>query len=193
MFVQTAKGTSRIVPKSSLYGRDSMHTSMLYSTLASCPGGFLTSQVLVDTVHYISASDRSVKAFHVPLPQLYDVPHTYGMQQYRTVPGAYRSGITYYSEMIGLLADHGRPDNFLCTYIIPSKALDNVERRPFFDKAYIMVDFNMKRNAVDRVFELPQETYPIAAHDGAVICRQFDLNPPRITWFVGPTPAAPNK
>lgn len=193
VFVQTATGTSRIVPKSSLYARDSMNTSMLYSTLTSCPGGFLTSQVLADTVHYISASDRSVKAFHVPLPQPYYVPHTYGMKQYRTVPGAYRSGITFYSEMIGMLADEARPDYFMCKFIIPSKVLDNVERRPFFDKAYIMVDFNMKKNGIERSFELPQETNPIAVHDGAVICRQFDLNPPQITWFVGPTVGSPNK
>lgn len=193
VFVKTPDGASRIVPKSSLYGRDSMYNGMLFSILTSSQSGFLTSQVLADTVHAISAGDLSVSAFHVPLPQQYYVSYKYGMEQYRTVPGAYRSGISFYSEMIGLLADEARPDYFMCKFIIPSKVLDNVERRPFFDKAYIMVDFNMKKNGIERSFELPQETNPIAVHDGAVICRQFDLNPPQITWFVGPTVGSPNK
>lgn len=193
VYVKTPTASSRAIPKSSLYARDSFVHTVLYSTLASCSGGFITSQVLTDTVHFISGADLSVSSFHVSLPREYHTPYHIGMEQYRTVPGSYRNGVAYYSELTQLMGDDARPEHFMCSYLVPSKVLDNVERPAFFDKAFIVLDYNMSTKTVESAFELPQGVEEIATYNGAVICMDAESVPPRITWFVGPTPAAPNK
>lgn len=193
LYVKTPTTSSRAVPKSSLYARDSFNHIVLYSALASCSGGFVTSQVLTDTVHFVSGADLSVSAFHVPLPREYHVPYQHGTEQYRTVPGSYRNGVSYYSELSLLMGDDARPEHFMCSYGIPSKVLDNVERPAFFDKSFIVLDYNMKSKTVESAFELPQDVEEIATYDGAVICKDVKSVPPRITWFVSPSPTARNK
>lgn len=193
VYIKTPTASSRAVPKSSLYARDSIVHKVLYSTLASCPGGFVTSQVLTDTVHFISGADLSVSSFHVPLPTEYHTPYHIGMEQYRTVPGSYRNGVAYYSELIRLMGDDTRPEHIMCSYVVPSKVLDNVERPAFFDWAFVVLDYNMSTKTVESAFELPQGVEEIATCNGAMICKDAKSVPPRIAWFVSPSPGARNK
>jgi hypothetical protein len=91
------------------------------------------------------------------------------------------------------MGDDARPEHFMCSYGIPSKVLDNVERPAFFDRSFIVLDYNMKSKTVESAFELPQGVEEIATYDGAVICKDVKSVPPRITWFVSPSPTARNK